>query len=248
MQTNLPVIIPVSIIENEPPIDAVQMPDGRQGATLRSLCALLDIDKGRQVARIKRNPSLAAALVLIEVSTPGGPQQADVLVAWAIPVWAAGLHISRLSEAKRSAALVLQRKAFAAIEQAFSERENNASHPEAPAPQAPAPELPPGSLRQIRQGLLLAVEGITRFEAEHQALVEQVNSLERGPARPTVGLSPQRLERLLLLAHELRQRKGLLIDETFVALAGHFQVENIFYLPEKDWPAILLWFESMLEE
>jgi hypothetical protein len=80
MQTNLLVLKSIPIIENRPPIYAVQMADGQFGATLLSLCALLDIDKGRQVARIKRNPMLAEALVLMEVKTQGGRQSADVLM------------------------------------------------------------------------------------------------------------------------------------------------------------------------
>lgn len=125
MQTNLPVLIPVSIVEGELPIDAVRMPDGRPGATLRSLCALLDIDKGRQVARIRRSPGLSAALVLMVVDTPGGPQPTDVIKAWVVPTWASTLHTSRLPERKQALALIVQQEAFAAIERAFDPPQDN---------------------------------------------------------------------------------------------------------------------------
>jgi hypothetical protein len=248
MQTNLPVLVPVHFIEKEPPIDAVQMPDGQAGATLRSLCALLDIDKGRQVARIKRNSGLSTALVLMVVDTPGGPQPTDVLQAWAVPIWASGLHTSRLPEKKQAVALILQQEAFAAIKQAFTRPENDAPASEAAAPQASAPEAPQKSLRQIRQGLLLAAQGATNFEVEYQVLVERVAALEGGPAGSTIGVSPQRLAHIYLLAHRARQRYGYRIGDTLAGLADHFRVEDIYDLPEKDWPAILSWFASLLEE
>src|ERR1051326_1189296 len=199
MQTNLPVLVPVHVIENEQPIDAVQMSDGRAGATLRSLCALLDIDKGRQVTRIKRNPGLSGALVLLVVDTPGGPQPTDVLQAWAVPIWASGLQASRMPEKKQALALFLQQEAFAAIEQAFAKSANDPAQNDAPSSQPRTTETPQSSLRQIRQGLLLAVEGITNFEAEHQALAERVTALEGGPAASVIGFSPQRLAHIYLL-------------------------------------------------
>ena len=129
------------IIAGVPPVIAVQLPGGRTGATLRSLCALLDISEGRQAARIKRSPGLASALILATVNTRGGPQQVDVLLDWAIPIWAAGLHLSRLPEARRPVALILQQNAFVAIEQAFASPENDKA----------LSETPQSVLNQIRQ-------------------------------------------------------------------------------------------------
>jgi hypothetical protein len=243
MQTHFHALIPVPLIENELPIDAVSMPDKQQGATMRSLCALLDIDKGRQVARIKRNPGLSAALVLMLVETPGGPQSTEVLQSWAIPIWAAGLHTSRLPERKRALALILQQKAFTAIEQAFAQPKNDA-----PASPPPPPEPAQSSLRQIKEGLLLAVEGLSSFEAEYQAVVDRVTTLEGGPARPLVGFSPQRLAQINLLAYRARQKHGYPIAMTLAGLAERFQVADVFDLPDKDWPAVLDWFSALLEE
>ncbi|HEY7417023.1 MAG TPA: hypothetical protein VH593_17685 [Ktedonobacteraceae bacterium] len=98
----------IPLIDGMSAIVAVRLPDGELGATLRSLCELVSIDRDGQIQRIRRNPSLAEALQEASISTPGGPQQAEVLLNWAISIWAAGLHTSRLPVAKRPAARVLQ--------------------------------------------------------------------------------------------------------------------------------------------
>ncbi|HEY7348465.1 MAG TPA: hypothetical protein VH599_09150 [Ktedonobacterales bacterium] len=251
MQTNLPGIISVRIMENEPPIDALRLPDGRTGATLRSLCALLDIDKGRQVARIKRNPALSEALVLIVVDTPGGPQPTDILHTWAISVWATGLHISRLPEAKRPVALVLQREAFTEIERAFAERENNASAPPPPDP-SPLPQSVWQDAYTFIDHLKALYEetqnqvAVVQYDQQSQAL--RITALEAGNASPAKGLSGQRLAYIYQRADKLRQAQGYPIADVLAGLAAHFRVADIYDLPEKDWPAVLDWFASLLEE
>ena len=75
-----------------------------------------------------------------------------------------------------------------------------------------------------------------------------MTALEGGPTRPLVGYSPQRLAQVYLLANRLRQRRGWPIAETLAALAEHFRVADVFDLPEKDWPAIVDWFTSLLED
>ncbi|HEY7357848.1 MAG TPA: hypothetical protein VH590_15325 [Ktedonobacterales bacterium] len=241
----------ISLIADMPAIIAVRLPDGELGATLRSLCDLVDISRQGQLQRIHRNPSLAEALQEASISTPGGPQQAEVLLNWAISIWATGLQTTRLPRAKQTAVKVLQREAFAAIRQAFAEPENT----EAPAPEAPAPEASQYSLHRVRQdllqaaqGIINAAEGIGHFDGEHQALVERVTALEGGAAGPTIGVEPQRLAQVYLFANRLRQRRSWPITKTLAGLAEHFHVTDVFDLPEKNWPAVLEWFESLLED
>jgi hypothetical protein len=238
----------VSLIAGMPPIIAVRLPNGELSATLRSLCDLLDLNQRGQIQRIRRNPSLAEALQEAIISTPGGPQQADVLLNWAISIWATGLQSTRLPEAKQAAVKVLQREAFAAIRQAFVKAKDDASASEAAAPPPRASEAAESSLRQIRQGLLLAVQGVTNFEVEHQALVERVAALEGGPTGSTIGVLPQRLAHVYLLANRARQRYGYPIAATLAGLAEHFHAADVYDLPERDWSAILDWFASVLEE
>ena len=64
----------ITLIEDAPPIEGVKLMDNSLGATMKSLCASLEIARVGQTARIKRTPALARALVLITIATPGGPQ------------------------------------------------------------------------------------------------------------------------------------------------------------------------------
>jgi hypothetical protein len=161
------------MVDSAPPIHALKLSDGQDGATVRSLCRMVDIAPNRQIARIKRSSTLAPALLVVLVDTPGGPQQMDVLLDWAIPLWAHGLNISRLPERKRGAALVLQHDAVAAIRQALSKQ---APAPEQDAPVRPA-ETPASSSDKIRQGLSLLMENLDVRQAI-SLLVEGFNMLE----------------------------------------------------------------------
>ncbi len=87
---------------------------------------------------------------------------------------------------------------------------------------------------------------MVRHDQYRQGL--RIAALEARDASPATGLSGQRLEYIFRCAHQFQQRHGARIDETLAGLAAHFRVENIYYLPERDWPAVLEWFESLLEE
>jgi hypothetical protein len=76
----------VIIIAGLPPSVAVRLPDGELGATLRSLCDLLGISQRGQIQRIRRSQSLAQALQETTINTPGGPQQVEVVLLWAISI------------------------------------------------------------------------------------------------------------------------------------------------------------------
>ena len=101
------------------PILAVQLSDTRLGATLRSLCLLLSLNLRGQQQRIQRDPVLRRALVTATVSTRQGTRNADVLLAWAIPIWLVGLEPSRLPPEKQALVILLQERAVEAIYQAF---------------------------------------------------------------------------------------------------------------------------------
>ncbi len=249
--TDLALSKDVILVAGLPPIIAVRLPDGELSATLRSLCDLLDLDRRGQFRRIHRIPSLTEALQEATISTPGGPQQAEVLLNWAISIWAAGLHVSRLSEAKRAAALVLQQRAFSAIEQAFAQRENNSAVPPPPSPSAAAQSVwEEGRAfidhleardEELRNQMVMIRYGLHSHEL-------RLAALEAGNARQAAGLSDQQLGYIYRCAHQVSQRQGYEIDTTLAGLAAHFRVKNIYYLPESAWPAVLDWFASPLEE
>lgn len=112
------------------PIWAVQLPDTRLGATLRSLCLLLSLNLRGQQQRIRRDPALRRALVTATLSTRQGTRDADVLLAWAIPIWLVGLKSSRLSPEKQALIVLLQENAVQAIYQAFWDASQQHALPE----------------------------------------------------------------------------------------------------------------------
>src|SRR5260370_42097600 len=78
------------------PVIAVRLPDGRIGASLRDMCDAMKIDRPSQVQRIRGDETIADSLVSVQIQTRGGPQNADVLTAWAIPYWLTGVETSRI--------------------------------------------------------------------------------------------------------------------------------------------------------
>ncbi len=101
------------------PIRAVQLPDARLGATLRSLCLILSLNLRGQQQRIQRDLALRGALVTATLPTRQGSRDTDVLLVWAIPIWLIGLKSSRMPKEKQALITVLQEKAVQAIYEAF---------------------------------------------------------------------------------------------------------------------------------
>ncbi len=87
---------------------------------------------------------------------------------------------------------------------------------------------------------------VVEDEQHHQAL--RLAALEAGEIQSIMGSFARRMLHIVLLARELRARRGMRLIETLDALAQHFRVEDFSDLPEKDWPAIRDWFTSLLEE
>ncbi len=183
-------VVPVRLLDTIPTIDAVKVDDDRSGATMRSLCATVDLARHAQVARIKRNPKLASAFVFVLLETPGGLQATEVLLDWAIPIWASGLQTTRLSKEKQAVALILKEEAVAAIRKALSQP---AQAPEQDPPTRPS-EAPWSDMSQIKQELssliegldikqaiLLLIAGLGMLETEQQNLrsrIEKFSALE----------------------------------------------------------------------
>jgi len=109
-----------TIIAGARPVISVQMPDGHPGVTLRSLCAALSLDYSSQYQRVRRTATLREMVQWVTLDTPGGPQAVEVIPAWVIPIWLAGLQVNRLTQEKRNLILAFQRESVAAIERAFA--------------------------------------------------------------------------------------------------------------------------------
>jgi hypothetical protein len=71
---------------------AVQLPDGRIGAVLASLCEALGLHAASQARRIRLDDVLAGELVSVAITTTSGVQTMGVLTAWAIPLWLTGIQ------------------------------------------------------------------------------------------------------------------------------------------------------------
>lgn len=237
----------VSIVNHAPPIEAVKLPDGNLGATMKSLCALLDIAVVGQVARIKRNPDLAAALIQLSIGTPSGPRLMDVLISWAIPPWLSGLQVARLSSEKQERAALIRQGAIEAIQQAFNEQGIVPS---------PLINAEPGldAWQQAQEGLAAIASGVSQLqtafaslEHSHTVLLARLAALER-PVHTSdkAGLPPERIAHMYILARAVRAKTGVPIAETLANLSRQFRVSDASDIPAVAWRDILAWFEGLL--
>lgn len=189
-------------------ITGVQLADGKLAVTLASLCEALTLRRGGQLARIHRQPLLRSGLQSISLQTPGGVQSVNVLIAWAVPLWLAGLQISRLPFAKRALVRALHHELIERLYVAFSPSNTSSINNAAP------PEAMPVSPWETMYAAL------TRLEADAQAVNARLATLEAQVAQlqATEG-HVSSLRRLLaatigrLLEHERRlnglKRRGL---------------------------------------
>jgi hypothetical protein len=219
------------------PLEALLAPDGKNGAAIRSLCGILSIDLSSQLHRIKRLPDLAAALHYVTIDTPGGPQEVVMLESWAIAVWLAGLHTSRLSPASQEVALLLKQHAYSAIARAFAEPE------EAPAipmtRPVPAEIASPRALGRIRDGFSEALKGFSELQEDLADVQQRLTLLEEAdssaPAASGAALSSHQVGQVFLRLRLLRERKGIFIEQSEQQLAAAFHVAHVTDIDAADW-------------
>lgn len=138
------------------PIEVIQFPDGSTGATVRSLCRLLGISRQGQVQRIKRTPELMVAFIQVSVATPAGPRLFDVLLDYAISIWAIGIDAGRLEPHQQERVALIKEDAVEAIKRAFSDQDDSAV----------MEELPPAidAWEQVQAGLAAIAAGIEQTQ------------------------------------------------------------------------------------
>jgi predicted GIY-YIG superfamily endonuclease len=239
---------------------AVLLPDGQSGAVLTMLCAMLDLQPGTQARLVRKNPVLSEALVLVTLPTPGGEQTTNVLLAWAIALWAAGLRQGTRPDSYKDLLLTIQRLAGRVIASEFAQEMMSSAFTSQSSPNQPPP---PQSVWQewhtLWDHLQGAVEGLGLEQQNvynHLAVVpydlhkqgRRIAALEAGHASPAGGLSDAQLGYIYRRAHQAPQRSGYPVAKILAGLAEHFRVEDVSDLPEKDWPAVLEWFAGLLEE
>lgn len=156
------------------PVVAVRLPDGRVAAVFTDLCAALDLDRASQARRVRTDEVIGAELLLAEVAGVS----ADVLTAWAVPVWLQGIQLGRLSAEKRPAILAFKREAANVLYEHFSRR-TLAALP-APLPGELAAPVAQGEAAQLAEQIG-ELAGVVNLLREHLAgllgLPEQVEGL-----------------------------------------------------------------------
>ncbi len=190
----------VSLAANLPPLQAVQLPNGDVGVTLRSLCRILQLDYLGQQQRIIRSHNLRGALTTVTVATKGGPQEAAVLLAWAIPLWVTSIQASRLTAAKRATVLILQHEAVPALYRAFQQ----AFAPTPEAPPQPAPRIAAPDPLEAR---FAALETDLREERAKRIAIETMLH-DEAAKRAALARRLARTEMLLAAAIERLIRPG----------------------------------------
>lgn len=222
------------------PLEALLAPDGKNGAAIRSLCGILSIDLSSQLHRIKRLPDLAAALHYVTIDTPGGPQEVAMLESWAIAVWLAGLHTSRLSPASQEVALLLKQHAYSAIARAFAEPEEASAIPMTRP--VPAEIASPRALERIRDGFSEALKGFSELQEDFADMEQRLTLLEEAdssaPAASGAALSSHQVGQVFLRLRLLRERKGISIEQSEQQLAAAFHVAHVTDIDAADWPKL----------
>jgi hypothetical protein len=208
---------------------------------LHGLCRMVSISYPAQITRIRRDPDLSAALQYVTIDTPGGPQSVVMLASWAIAVWAAGLHTSRLSPEKQEAVTLLKQQAYTAIARAFSQPEVAESES---MPIAPAPELSSiqTTFDHIQQNLAGLQEGFEELK-EHVVGIDQrllIVEQDRLGRRLESGarLSAAQIGQLFMQLALLREQTGLSIEDAEKHLADQFGVAHIIDIDASKWPAL----------
>ncbi len=201
MKTSLTPIIPVdqsvvTIAGHEIPV--VCLPDGDVGAPLRAFCEMLALHYSTQVQKVQRHPAIYDKLVLVLLKTSGGPQEVNVIIAEAIPIWLTSMHVSRVASESRELLRICQRDAARTIRSRFFPDAQARPQPKSSAQPKPGPEstLPPPlsgpevvplSIADLLRELLRHVEQkernqealIAHLDQEYHNLLAQLAEMQR---------------------------------------------------------------------
>jgi len=214
---------------------------------------------------------LAGQLLQVVIQTPGGPQTIEVLTAWAIPTWLAGLNPEMVAPEKRPMILKLKLEAadvlyryFFKIDTKPAGQGSATSHTTEPAQEpAGSQHATPSAWERFFGGLDQVTEAARDLKREQQAReaardaqlarIEQ-RVMQGGPLGfwPTSGadeqplgkgtLAPLRQVQLLAMATSLRERMGTPIAATCAELAEVFGVRDFTDIPDAGWEVVQDWF------
>src|SRR5579862_6834776 len=121
------------------PVRAVRLPDGRIAAVFTDLTDALDLYRASQARRVRSDEVTADQLFLAEIDVEGVSQPMDVLTAWAIPIWLAGIQLGKIAPEKRPAILAFKREAADVLYRRFSTPHESHTSYTAALPTLPTP-------------------------------------------------------------------------------------------------------------
>lgn len=246
---------------------AVQLEDGRIGATLLSVCQALDLFPRGQTRKIIDDEVLSQELLLVAVETAGGVQHMDVLTAWAIPLWLTGIQTRKLPERKREAILAFKRQAADVLYRHFSQVQQIAPPaslvPAKPIekPKVPGEGAPRSEWAVYHRAMVEWIEwqaDVERWQAETnqrldglQSEVESLHEVVRlvpellermGPAT----LTPEHQNSVQALAKRLHEVGGFSFATIYSDLNATFHVGRYEQMPESAWEDVARWFTTRI--
>ncbi|HEY7126721.1 MAG TPA: phage antirepressor N-terminal domain-containing protein [Ktedonobacterales bacterium] len=127
-------------------IIVVLLSDGRVAAAFRMFCDMLGLAYTSQARKIQTHRTIGDSLILAYIETDGGKQEANVIIAEAIPIWLAGIYPNKVAPEAREILRICQLDAVRTIRQKFFLEVNvelgQASPKEEPAQAVPPKEEP----------------------------------------------------------------------------------------------------------
>jgi len=96
-------------------LQAVLLPDGQPAIVFAALCEALALKPSSQAQHIRAHPVLIEALASARLETAGGSQIANVLIAWGIPLWLAGIRIASVKPNARQRLIIFQKEIVALL-------------------------------------------------------------------------------------------------------------------------------------
>jgi hypothetical protein len=98
---------------------AFVLPGGQIAAGFRMICNILGVSHRTQFRSVRADPALSDLLLLVKIDIMGTPQEVNVIVAEAIPMWLANIHESKVSPEARETLAEFQRVAVQTLRAFF---------------------------------------------------------------------------------------------------------------------------------
>jgi len=260
-----PPLVPIeqqTILFYGKPLVVVRLPDRRPAIVLRHICDNLQLEPTSQVRRIKRTEAIADDLVYTQIQTDGGPQIMPTLVLRAAPFWLAGIDPKRVREEIRPEILRYQREVVDVL-YAWAQSPKVTDQPATlvPAEQITKPVPPTDDAglevwREYHRQMVAWLDWQHDIETWRGSVESRLEGLEE-----VTNLIPEILERLgphtLTPEHQravqkyvqhMHELSGRPYGTVYESLKADFGVARYADIPDHDWPQVVQWFRTQLEQ